>query len=280
MDSKSTKPMTGHLDNAWIQVDNTADPDFFIRFLDASRARSLEFAQKNPEVAFAHLLLEPGMSLLDCGCGTGDMLSLMARITAPGVAIGGDLSSSMINEARKRAAKNPQENLRFEIMDVQDLAFPDSYFDRVLATQLLIHVPDPIKSIHEICRITRPKGLVVIADMDWDSLLVGCSNRELGRKFTHLFTDGIRNGLIVRDYPGLLRSEGFSNIKIIPQQIVFDSWPFVKEWIIEPTLSTFLAQGSMSPSESQAFLDDLEIRNAGGYHFASLCFYTIIGQRI
>lgn len=27
------KPHTGHFDDAWLQVDKTADPGFFVRFL-------------------------------------------------------------------------------------------------------------------------------------------------------------------------------------------------------------------------------------------------------
>ena len=273
------KLAAGHMDNAWIQVDQTSDPGFFIRFLDASRARALELARKNPEIAFAHLLLEPGLSILDCGCGTGDMLSLMSALIAPGEAVGGDLSRSMIQEATKRAETNGRANLRFEIMDVQSLAIPDLHFDRVLATQLLIHVPDPRRAMRELCRVTRRKGWVAVTDMDWDSLLIGSSDVQLGRRFTRLFSDGVRNGLVVRDYAGWLRSEGFENIRIIPQHIVFDSWAFFKEWVVEPSLSSFVKNGSMTSAEAREFVNDLENRNANGHHFAASTSYTIIGQR-
>jgi ubiquinone/menaquinone biosynthesis C-methylase UbiE len=273
------RQVAGHFDNAWIQVDQTDDPGFFIRFLDASRARSLEFARSNPGLAFAHLGLEPGLSVLDCGCGTGDMLALMAGITAPGEAVGGDISQSMIQEARMRAASRPQTNLVFQVMDAQSLPFPDSSFDRVLATQLLIHVPAPREAMHEMCRVTRPGGWVALADMDWDTLSIGCSTRDLGRRFTRLFSDGIRNSLVVRDYAGWFRSEAFGNIKIIPQQIVFDDWRFVRDWLIQPSMAHFLAQGAMSTTEAQAFVEDLETRSANGHHFAAATFYTVMGQR-
>lgn len=275
----SKKPAAGHLDDAWIQVDQTDNPAFFIGFLDASRSRSLEFASKNPEIAFAHLTLKPGLTVLDCGCGTGDMLAIIAGLTAPGQAVGVDLSKFMIQEAKKRANTNTLRNLSFEIMDVQSLTFPDSSFDRVLSTQLLIHVPEPRNAMHELCRVTSRQGLISIADMDWDSLLIGSSYKELSRRFTRLFSDGIRNSLVVRDYAGWLRSEGFANIRIIPQQIVFDSWDFVRQWMIEPSISSFLTHGSMTRQEAQMFTDDLEDRNAKGHHFAALTFYTVIGQR-
>ena len=270
---------SGHFGDAWLQVDHTDDPGFFVRFLDASRTRALEFARRSPEIAFAHLGLERGMSVLDCGCGTGDMLALISGLTAPGEACGGDLSLAMLQEARRRTETMAATNLRFESIDVQSLPFPDNSFDRVLATQLLVHVPEPRVALHEICRVTSRGGRVAIADMDWDGLLVGCSDHELGRRFTRLFSDGVRNGVVVREFGGWLRAEGFVNIQVLPQPFVFDQWLFYKEWVLDPALRHFVAQGSMSADEAGAFVDDLNQRSASGHFFATSTLYTVMGQR-
>ena len=273
------KRTAGHLNDAWIEVDKTDDPSFFVRFLDASRVRALEFARANPALAFAHLALEPGLSLLDCGCGTGDMLSLMAKLTEPGIAHGGDLSEAMIREARKRAQAAGVANLTLDKMDVQSLPFPDQSMDRVMATQLLIHVPDPRKAIHEMCRVTAVKGRIAVSDMDWDALAVGCSNNELARQFTRLFSNGVRNPVVVREYAGWLRAEGFVNIRTLPLPIVFDQWSFFKEWVVDPSLAEFIAQGSMSREDADEFLQDLEQRNLAGSFFAASTLYTVTGDR-
>ena len=269
----------GHLDNAWLQVDRSEDPGFYIRFLDASRTRALEAARKNPQGAFAHLALEPGLSVLDCGCGTGDMLAIIAEQIAPGDACGGDLSSTMLREARHRAAAMGTANLRFEPMDVQSLPFPDGSFDRVLATQLLVHVPDPRRALHEMCRVASQNGLVAIGDMDWDTLVIGCSDQSLSRRFTRLFSDGIRNGVVVREYAGWLREEGFAATRIIPQSLVFDDWAFVRDWMMEPSLPHFIANGAMTAGEARALVDDLADRHASGHFFAATTFYTVTGRR-
>lgn len=269
----------GHFDDAWLDVDRTDDPGFFVRFLDASRSRSLEFARKNPHAAFAHLELASGLSVLDCGCGTGDMLAVMSSLTSPGEACGGDMSVAMLDEARRRAEAAGANHLHFETMDVQSLPFADFSYDRVLATQLLVHVPDPRRAMRELCRVTKHGGMVAIADTDWDTLVVGFSDKELGRRFTRLFSDGVRNGLVVRSLAGWLRDEGFTNIKTIPQPIVFDDWTFVRNWIIEPALPHFVAQGSMSAAEAEALVDDLATRNAKGDFFAAFSFYTVTGRR-
>jgi ubiquinone/menaquinone biosynthesis C-methylase UbiE len=260
-------------------MDDTDDPGFFVRFLDASRVRALAFARSNPELAFAHLALKPGLSVLDCGCGTGDMLALIARQVAPGAVCGGDLSSTMLAEARTRAAAMELANLRFESIDVQALPFADGSFDRVLATQLIVHVPDPRGALRQLCRVTAPKGLVAIADMDWDTLVLGSADKELGRRFTRLFSDGVRNGLVVREYAGWLRDEGFANIRTLPQSMVFDDWNFVRDWILAPALRHFVAVGTVSAAEETSLAENLAVRNAGGRFLGAATFYTVTAER-
>jgi ubiquinone/menaquinone biosynthesis C-methylase UbiE len=272
------KQPAGHLHNTWINVDETDDPEFFVRFLAASRARALEFARKNPQAAFAHLQLEPGISVLDCGCGTGDMLAIIARLIAPGEAYGGDISQTMLKTAQRHIT-DETSNLHFEPMDAQSLAFPDKRFDRAMATQLLVHVPDPRLAFHEICRVTKHNGLVAFADMDWDTFVFGSSDKELGRRFTRLFSDGLRNGLVARQYAGWLHEEGFTNIQVLPQALVFDDWEFGREFIVEPSLSYFVKTGSMSPQEADAFVSDLASRSKQRYFIAASTFYTVTGTR-
>ncbi len=274
----NNKQSAGHLNNAWINIDETDDPEFFVQFLTASRARALELARKNPKVAFAHLGLESGVSVLDCGCGTGDMLAIIARLIAPGEAYGGDISQTMLRTAQHHVT-NETKNLHFEPMDVQALPFPDKRFDRVMATQLLVHVPNPRLAFREICRVTNQNGLIAIADMDWDTLVLGSSDTELGRRFTHLFSNGIRNGLVVREYAGWFREEGFTNIQVIPQQMVFDNWTFLKERILDPSIPHFVRTGTMSSEETNRLVRDISSRSEQGYFIAASTFYTITGQR-
>jgi ubiquinone/menaquinone biosynthesis C-methylase UbiE len=130
--------------DAWIQVDRTDDPAFFIGVLDATRAEMLERARRSPAKFFRCLGPQPGHRVLDVGCGAGDFLRLLAPLVSPGDAVGIDLSETMIAEACARSAVGPSTaNIAFQIGDVQALPFEAGSFDRVLAAQVLLHVPEP-----------------------------------------------------------------------------------------------------------------------------------------
>jgi ubiquinone/menaquinone biosynthesis C-methylase UbiE len=269
-------PSTAFAD-AWIQVDRTENPTFFVKLLDATRARLLERARRSPKEFFAPLAPRPGLKILDVGCGTGDFLRLLAPIVSPGTAVGVDLSETMIAEARQRSADN-FDNLSFRVGSVLEIPFPVGSFDRVLATQLLLHVPDPLKALAEMKRVLAPSGVISIAEIDWGTLVVQSSDKELGRRFSDLACRELRNGLIIRELPGLLRDIGFDDIVIRPEVEVTQDLDAFYSWFVEPSLKHFTRIGAFSQAEADAFLTDLKDRARRGHYFSSRTFYTILAS--
>src|SRR5579875_3033487 len=84
-------------------VDQTNDPDYFIRFLDEASAD--ESFQAYKQHSFALLELQPGQHILEVGGGTGEDAQALAQRVAPGGrVVGVDGSQNMIDTARRRAA--------------------------------------------------------------------------------------------------------------------------------------------------------------------------------
>jgi len=270
-------PATAFAD-AWIQVDRTEDPRFFVHLLDATRARLLERARTSPREFFAPQAVRPGLNVLDVGCGTGDFLRLLAPIVSPGTAVGVDLSETMIAEARQRSTEN-LENLSFRVGSALDLPFQAGSFDRILATQVLLHIPDPWRALAEMKRVLAPSGLISISEIDWGTLVVQTSDSELGRRFSHLACTELQNGLIVRELPGQLRELGFNHIVILPEvEVTQDLGPFYT-WFVVPSLQHFKRVGAFSEAEADAFLADLKERARRGRYFSSRTYYTILASQ-
>ena len=96
---------------------------------------SEEFRQmlnrRSAESHAVHLmpLLEPGMRVLDFGCGPGTISVGLARAVDPGEVHGIDIEESQINLARAAAEAGGHRNATFHVGDVTDLPFDDHSFD-------------------------------------------------------------------------------------------------------------------------------------------------------
>jgi len=119
-----------------------------------------------------------GGRILEVGVGTGISLpyySAKCRI------VGIDISEPMLEVARRRIAVDRLGHVeRLEVMDAEDLDFPDASFDVVVAQYVVNTVPNPEVALDEFLRVLRPGGEPVIVNR------VGA---EAGsrRAFEHLF---------------------------------------------------------------------------------------------
>ena len=124
---------------------------------------------RTAENSAAHLLpyLEPGMSLLDVGCGPGTITADLAALLAPGRVTAVETSEAALQLARTEAANRGTENIDFVVDDVHALDLPDDTFDVVHAHQVLQHVGDPVQALKEMRRVCRPGGIVAARDSDY-----------------------------------------------------------------------------------------------------------------
>ncbi len=108
--------------------------------------------------------LIPGECVLDVACGTGvTALDAAARVFPGGKVVGVDLSSRMVEAARRHAMQAQCTNVRFERMDAEELELPDHSFDVALCALGLMYVPSPEHAVLQMRRVLRRRGRIVLA---------------------------------------------------------------------------------------------------------------------
>lgn len=110
--------------------------------------------------------LQPGMRVLDVGCGPGDVSFLAARLVGPaGAVIGVDAAESAIASARARAEAARLHNVHFLVADVAGLRL-EMPVDAIVGRLILMHLPDPAAALAHLRTLLVPGGLMVFQEMD------------------------------------------------------------------------------------------------------------------
>ena len=108
-----------------------------------------------------------GMSVVDVGCGPGDVTLLSAEMVgASGSVVGVDGAPEALELARSRAEEAGLRNVRFERADVTSwLPAEDEAVDAIVGRLILMHLPDPAKALARLAGAVRPGGVVAFQDV-------------------------------------------------------------------------------------------------------------------
>jgi SAM-dependent methyltransferase len=123
-------------------------------------------------VDFGLLPIQPGDRLLDMGCGGGRHAFEAARRGARVVALDTDRSElsqvTAVFAAMAQAGEIPQGGSGLAVSgDATCLPFEDGSFDKVIAAEVLEHLPADQIAMNEIARVLRPGGMAAVTVPAW-----------------------------------------------------------------------------------------------------------------
>jgi SAM-dependent methyltransferase len=109
------------------------------------------------------------MRVADLGCGVGMVTTLLAGLVGPeGHVVGIDASAAQLAQARERLPPG-STNVCFVEASATDTGLPPASFDLVYCRFLLIHLPEPERTLREMGALLKPNGILVCEDGDLTS---------------------------------------------------------------------------------------------------------------
>jgi SAM-dependent methyltransferase len=146
-------------------------------------------------------LIDPGWTVGDLGCGTGETSAAFAPFVARTIAV--DRSGEMLQSARRRLRDVPGVDVRRG--ELEALPIADGELDAAVMILVLHHVPDPAAVLREAARTLKPGGRFVLCDM------LPHDREEYKQQMGHVWL-GFGDDQLRR----LLAGAGFNGIRVVP----------------------------------------------------------------
>ena len=181
--------------------------------------------------------------ILDLGCGDGTLTAHLSELVPKGEVVGVDASCGMIEVAQHKQ----RENLRFILMDINNLGFVEE-FDVVFSNATLHWVSDHRRLLSNVHRALRPEGIVRF-NFAGDG---NCSN------FVRVIREAMKVSAFLMDfenfvwpwympsvdeYSAIVKDFGFSSAKVWGENAdrFFADVEALVKWIDQPSLVPFIA---------------------------------------
>jgi len=138
--------------------------------------------------------------VLDAACGVGYGAHYLAEVAKE--VVGVDASLEAIAYAKEHYQR---ENIRFKVMNVHNLEFPDKYFDIVCSFETLEHLQEPIRFISKVKWVLKDDGVFIVSTPHVKRTTYNPKNPYHKVEFSY------------KDFEGFLKKY-FKNVKIFGQR--------------------------------------------------------------
>jgi SAM-dependent methyltransferase len=196
-------------------LEETKKQELIIRFNKLAAERE-SWIKKNryyyeDQTKYYRFLVPEGLSVLELGCGTGDLLHALK----PGRGVGVDFSGEMVKSARER-----YPDLEFREADIERLEGWGETFDVLILADVVGHLQDieeTLRSLKSFCH-SGTRILVSYYSFLWEPIL------KLGERLGGKMPQQHQNWLSTEDISNLLHLSGYEEVKteyrlLIPKRI-------------------------------------------------------------
>ena len=149
--------------------------------------------------------IEPNDTVLECACGTGAISVSIAPKCRRLIAT--DFAAGMLRQAEKKCRKF--ENVVFRKADITHLKCKDNRFDKVVAGNVIHLLPNPEQALHELERVVKPGGRIIIPT--YINMSKGTGTAAV--KFITLLGADFKRQFDLESYKQFFADMGYANVE-------------------------------------------------------------------
>jgi len=168
--------------------------------------------------------IKKGETVLDLGSGAGfDVFLAANQLENTGLAIGVDMTPTMISKARGNARKGKYNNVEFRLGEIENLPVADNSVDVVISNCVINLSPEKQKVFNEVFRVLKPGGRIAVSDV-----IATADIPEELQNDLELYSSCTLGASTIEKLEAVLARAGFTRIKISPKD---ESREFIRDWV-------------------------------------------------
>ncbi len=170
--------------------------------------------------------LREDATVLDVGCGPGNITADLAARVPRGTVTGIDRSADVVARAARDYPGDEHRNLDFRVGDVFALPFEDASFDVVYVHQVLQHLSDPVGALTEMRRVLKTGAVLAARDADYGGFIWAPDDpvlerwRDLYHRVTRANGADADGGRHLKSW---VRAAGFEQLRVTTSNWTYES---------------------------------------------------------
>lgn len=141
----------------------------------------IDRSRRAPFLVALDAAIGPQMTVVDCGCGTGQLAAFLALAGPRRRVIGVDGCRESLACADGFREKARIANLQLVRGDLFDLPLAEERFGVVISRGVVHHTPDPERAIECVARRVAPGGFLLLGFYETMGRFLHCARRALGK---------------------------------------------------------------------------------------------------
>lgn len=193
--------------------------------------------------------LKPGETVLDLGSGAGfDCFLAANKVGKSGKVIGVDMTTEMIEKAKKNAQAQQYENVEFRQGEIENLPLDNESVDVIISNCVINLSPDKPRVFQEAFRVLKSGGRFMVADI--------VLTKELPyniKNSVEAYVGCIGGAVLKDEYLKAIICSGFEDVQIV------DEVPFSLDAVVHDSGSeSILDSMNLSIEEAKAIAHTIE----------------------
>ena len=190
--------------------------------------------------------IKEGETVIDLGSGAGfDCFLAAKKVGKTGKVIGVDMTTEMIDRARKNAREDSYENVEFRLGEIENLPVADNTADLIISNCVINLSPDKERVFKEAFRVLKSGGRLMISDIVLYQELPDSIKQSI-----EAYVGCVSGALIKEEYLRIIQEAGFQDVEVI-QETTFP----IDLLLNDPNTSAIVEKLKLTPEKLESMMN-------------------------